>query len=111
LKERPGESRLVVECDLDYLSAGRSLHEHEYLRSGPRWPGSSPRATFKSPVLPLVCMRPWLSGYPTTMRIVRDGPRDGEDIARDELWRELWWSVALIGAVLTAVSGIAWLTS
>jgi hypothetical protein len=45
------------------------------------------------------------------MRILRDGPRDGEDIARDELWRELWWSVALIGAVLTAVSGIAWLTS
>lgn len=54
-------------------------------------------------------MGDWLSGYPSPMRIVRDGVRDGQDIARDELWRDLWWSAALIGAVLTAVGLIAWL--
>ncbi|HEV8683587.1 MAG TPA: hypothetical protein VGS09_12570 [Actinomycetota bacterium] len=43
------------------------------------------------------------------MRTARDGLRDGEDIAGDELWRDLWWSVALIGVVLIAVSGIGWL--
>lgn len=43
------------------------------------------------------------------MRIVQDGVRDDEDIARDELWRDLWWSAALIGVVLTAVGLIGWL--
>src|SRR5512132_404113 len=52
VEESVGESRLVVDRDLHYRLAGRSLHEHEYLRSGPRWPGSSPRATFNpGPVL------------------------------------------------------------
>jgi len=30
-------------------------------------------------------------------------------MARDDPWRELWRSVALIGAVLTAVSMVGWL--
>lgn len=77
--------------------------------SGPRWPGSSPRATFNLRSCLSPCMRPWCSGYPTTMRTARSGLRDGEDIAGDELWRDLWWSVALIGVVLIAVSGIGWL--
>jgi hypothetical protein len=46
---------------------------------------------------------------PSPMRIVGDGLRDDEDMARDDLWRELWWSVALIGVVLTAMSMIGWL--
>jgi hypothetical protein len=54
-------------------------------------------------------MGPWLSGYSSTMRNVRDGVRDGEDVARDELWRDLWWSAALIGVVATALSLIGWL--
>lgn len=79
--------------------------------SGPRWPGSSPRATFISgPAFAWpACMRPWVSGYPKTMQIVQHGARDDEDIARDELWRDLWWSAALIGVVLIAVSLVGWL--
>ena len=76
--------------------------------SGPRWPGSSPRATFMSTPA-LACMTLWLSGYPKTMQTVRDDARDDEDIARDELWRDLWWSAALIGVVLIAVSLVGWL--
>jgi hypothetical protein len=43
------------------------------------------------------------------MQIVRDGARDDEDVARDELWRDLWWSATLIGVVLIAVSLVGWL--
>jgi hypothetical protein len=43
------------------------------------------------------------------MRAVGDGPREGDDIRGDELWRELWSSIVLIGVVLIAVSVIAWL--
>jgi hypothetical protein len=43
------------------------------------------------------------------MRAVGDGLREREDIRGDELWREMWSSVVLIGIVLTAVSAIGWL--
>jgi hypothetical protein len=43
------------------------------------------------------------------MRAVGDGLREGEDIGGDELWRELWSSVVLIGVVLIAMSVIGWL--
>jgi hypothetical protein len=43
------------------------------------------------------------------MRAAGDGLREGEDIRGDELWRELWASIVLIGVVLIAVSVIGWL--
>jgi hypothetical protein len=57
----------------------------------------------------MACMKPWLSGYARTMQSVRGDARDDEAVARDELWRDLWWSAALIGVVLIAVSLVGWL--
>ena len=45
------------------------------------------------------------------MQPVRDGPHEREDIRGDELWRELWSSIVLIGVVMIAVSAIGWLAS
>src|SRR4029453_820108 len=45
-EEGVGDPCLVADTDLHYRLAARTVREHEYLRSGPRWPGSSPRATF-----------------------------------------------------------------
>jgi hypothetical protein len=109
LKERVGESRLVVESDLDYRSAGRSLHEHEYLRIRSEVARVFPPGHLQSPVMPLALHEAlvfWVSHHHANRS---GGLRDGEDVAGDELWRDLWWSVALIGVVLIAVSGIGWL--
>jgi hypothetical protein len=51
----------VVESDLHYRLAGRSLHEHEYLRIRSEVARVFPPGHLQSPVPPLASMRPWFS--------------------------------------------------